>query len=288
MFHLIGRRVGFVLMVLVILGALAIPAASAGTEASPTQTQQSTISAGHGQCSQYYIIRRGDNLSRIAYRYGTTVNALMRCNNIWDPDVIYWGQKLCICGAYNPPPPPPPPPPRPKPQPKPRPLPCQQTCQQTCQQNCQPGWTPCEQSCQQTCQQSCQPWPGQQPQPQPWQQPQPPYQQPAPCGWQRPCCTDSHAVITSPGQNARVAGWVTVMGTATHEDFAFYKLEYGAGSSPTDWSWFAGGEQPIVNGPLGVFNTGGLPCGTYTIRLVVVDDTGNYPTPCQVTVTIVR
>jgi hypothetical protein len=44
----------------------------------------------------------------------------------------------------------------------------------------------------------------------------------------------------------------------------------------------------VAGGVLGTFNSGSYPAGTYTLRLVVVDQTGNYPTPCQVTITVQR
>jgi LysM repeat protein len=56
-----------------------------------------------GNCRKIHIVRRGENLSRIARRYGTTVNCLMRANpRIRNPNVIYRGQRLCIpdsCGG---------------------------------------------------------------------------------------------------------------------------------------------------------------------------------------------
>jgi hypothetical protein len=79
---------------------------------------------------------------------------------------------------------------------------------------------------------------------------------------------------------------VTVTGNATVDNFKFYKLEYGAGSNPTTWSWFFGGTSPVWQGTLGMFNAGALPSGTYTIRLTVVDNTSNYLPPCQVTVQV--
>ncbi len=97
-------------------------------------------------------------------------------------------------------------------------------------------------------------------------------------------CTDQRAVITSPVNGQQVWGWVTITGNATHENFAYYKLEYGAGSNPSTWSWFFGGQSPVWNASLGGWNAGALPAGTYTFRVVVVDKTGNYPPPCQVTV----
>lgn len=43
-----------------------------------------------------YIVKRGDTLSGIAYRYGTTVNKLVRLNGIKNPNLIFIGQKIII------------------------------------------------------------------------------------------------------------------------------------------------------------------------------------------------
>ncbi len=93
-------------------------------------------------------------------------------------------------------------------------------------------------------------------------------------------------MIFCPKQGERVFGFVPIIGTATHENFKFYKLEYGAGSHPTTWSWFAGGEMQVWNGTLGVLNADSLASGTYTVRLTVVDQTSNYPPPCEVTIVV--
>ncbi|WP_199427166.1 GH25 family lysozyme [Thermaerobacillus caldiproteolyticus] len=42
----------------------------------------------------YYIVQKGDTLSGIAKKYGTTVQNLVRLNNIKNPDLIYVGQQL--------------------------------------------------------------------------------------------------------------------------------------------------------------------------------------------------
>ena len=47
-------------------------------------------------CQQAYIVQRGDTLSEIAARFGTTVNTLARINNIRNVDRIYEGQILCV------------------------------------------------------------------------------------------------------------------------------------------------------------------------------------------------
>lgn len=43
-----------------------------------------------------YTIQRGDTLSELAKRFGTTTEALARANGIADPDKIYAGSKLTV------------------------------------------------------------------------------------------------------------------------------------------------------------------------------------------------
>jgi hypothetical protein len=128
------------------------------------------------------------------------------------------------------------------------------------------------------------------PRPRPTRRPEPTLE-PAPTAEnsavEPPRCPDSRAVITSPGLNANVSGMVPVFGTAVHESFKFYKLEYGIGANPGNWSYFDGGESPVQDGRLGTLNAGALPPGTYGIRVVVVDMTGNFPAPCE-TVIVIR
>ncbi|MCX6031326.1 MAG: hypothetical protein NT169_18765 [Chloroflexi bacterium] len=104
---------------------------------------------------------------------------------------------------------------------------------------------------------------------------------------QTPRCSDPRAVITAPGVNATVSGMTPIYGTATHERFRYYKLEYGAGADPAVWSYFAGGEKAVTGGLLGNLNAGALAPGVYSLRIVVVDASGNFPTPCQ-TVIVIR
>ena len=44
----------------------------------------------------YHVVRYGDNLTRIAVYYGTTVWAIAQVNGIWNPNLIYVGQVLLI------------------------------------------------------------------------------------------------------------------------------------------------------------------------------------------------
>ena len=45
---------------------------------------------------QYYVVQKNDNLTKIAKKYGTTVNQLVEWNNIENPDLIYTGQTLRV------------------------------------------------------------------------------------------------------------------------------------------------------------------------------------------------
>ncbi|MHB1417934.1 MAG: carboxypeptidase-like regulatory domain-containing protein [Chloroflexota bacterium] len=85
------------------------------------------------------------------------------------------------------------------------------------------------------------------------------------------------AEITAPAANAQVSGTVVVTGTATATDFQFYKLEFRMGSSPGQWSVIGSlHETQVTNGTLGTWDVSALPSGAYTLRLTVVDNTGNY------------
>ena len=46
--------------------------------------------------AQYYTVVRGDNLTKIAKKYGTTVKNLVALNGIKNPNLIYAGQKLRV------------------------------------------------------------------------------------------------------------------------------------------------------------------------------------------------
>lgn len=52
-----------------------------------------------------YTVRYGDSLAVIAARFGTTLDAMMRANNLYNPDFIYVGQRLNLPGRSAPPPP---------------------------------------------------------------------------------------------------------------------------------------------------------------------------------------
>jgi hypothetical protein len=98
-------------------------------------------------------------------------------------------------------------------------------------------------------------------------------------------CADQRALIASPGSGQTLSGVVTVVGTASHEQFQYYKVEYAPAGSQ-GFNYLDGGNSPVINGALITFDTTAIANGSWTLRLIVVDATGNFPDPCEVTVQI--
>ena len=108
---------------------------------------------------------------------------------------------------------------------------------------------------------------------------------------QPPACPNPNVRLTSPGMNQVVQGNVPVRGTANIPNLQYYKVEVGPGANPRDHEWTVVGQlhnNAVAGGVLETFNSGAYPAGTYTLRLVVVDQTGNYPEPCRVTINVQR
>src|SRR5512146_2788596 len=93
-----------------------------------------------------------------------------------------------------------------------------------------------------------------------------------------PPAQGDQAVITSPQNNAVVRGQVAIVGSATHSQFQFYKIEF-AGEPVVGEAWAIVGaihQQQVTNGQLETWDTSQLPDGSYTPRLRVVRQDGNY------------
>ena len=89
------RRVILILMVL----ALTLAATASVTVAAPQASYT---------CVAYHTVKFGETLNSISRLYGVSVQALMTANNIYNPNLIFAGQTLCIPGSAPVPPPPPP------------------------------------------------------------------------------------------------------------------------------------------------------------------------------------
>ncbi|MHB8840660.1 MAG: beta strand repeat-containing protein [Candidatus Aquicultor sp.] len=90
--------------------------------------------------------------------------------------------------------------------------------------------------------------------------------------------TNPTASITAPLNNATITGTVNIQGTASDTNFSNYKLEYGAGASPSSWTTITNSSSGVTNGTLGTLNAGSLASGDYMMRLSATDSAGNTAT----------
>jgi hypothetical protein len=90
-------------------------------------------------------------------------------------------------------------------------------------------------------------------------------------------CPSANVCILTPASGMRVdrGSIVTFSGTATGQTFARYQFLAGNGAV---WGHIADFNKPVVKGDLMELHTDTLPSGTYTIRLQVIDTTGNVST----------
>ena len=78
------------------------------------------------------------------------------------------------------------------------------------------------------------------------------------------------AVLTSPIPFSYVHGVVPVQGTVRGDAFQYYRLQFGKGLNPEQWSQLGGdNSEQMVNGVLHQWDTTGL-AGLYTLQLLVV------------------
>jgi hypothetical protein len=117
--------------------------------------------------------------------------------------------------------------------------------------------------------------------------PLPPTETPTPTPVPPPPCPQPGVCISAPATGQVVSGEVVIRGTANIEAFQFYKVEYGLGESPEQWNSIGDVRRtPVVDGTLVTWNTAGFPNGTLTLRLTVVDVSGNFAPPQAVRVVV--
>jgi formylglycine-generating enzyme required for sulfatase activity len=99
----------------------------------------------------------------------------------------------------------------------------------------------------------------------------------------------SFQIMTCPTQGVTIAaitvarpGWWNISGSAEILNFDYWKGEISADGK--SWSMLYRSSRPVQNDVLIEFNTGTVPRGTYQVRLMAVDRTGNYPEPCIIQV----
>jgi hypothetical protein len=100
-------------------------------------------------------------------------------------------------------------------------------------------------------------------------------------------CDTPGVCIAAPRMGERLSGMVEIRGSADYANFVYYKIEYGQGDDPQ--TWYTMGDvvlAPVTDGVLLSFDSHALANGSYWLRLIVVDKTGNFPPPSRVQVTV--
>ncbi|HEY3475853.1 MAG TPA: transglycosylase domain-containing protein [Anaerolineales bacterium] len=80
---------------------------------------------------------------------------------------------------------------------------------------------------------------------------------------------DPDVTITSPELFSEVSGQARIRGTAAGDDFVLYRVLVGQGLNPREWIQVAERTEPVKDGLLAEWDTGGL-SGLYAIQLQVV------------------
>lgn len=92
--------------------------------------------------------------------------------------------------------------------------------------------------------------------------------------------------ITSPANGEVISGDVIIIGNAAIDGFQSYKIEYGQGISPDSLELLGEKSDPVEEGILLDGVSDAFTSGLWTLRLTVLDEAGNAPTPCEIQIVI--
>jgi hypothetical protein len=101
-------------------------------------------------------------------------------------------------------------------------------------------------------------------------------------------CTFPGVSLVSPAPGSTIRGRVPIAGTANIENFQFFKVDIRPDSGSSEWANLFLRQDAVASGILGPLDTTLFQPGIYWLMLTVVDNTGNYPQPCQIRVIIAR
>jgi len=100
-----------------------------------------------------------------------------------------------------------------------------------------------------------------------------------------PQCANQAGIISAPLMDSTISGLVEIRGTATQPNMAYWKLEYRPDAA-TAYAQLYRSETPVIDNVLSLWSTKTVPNGIYWLQLSVVDNTGNFGTPCQIRVNV--
>jgi hypothetical protein len=100
-----------------------------------------------------------------------------------------------------------------------------------------------------------------------------------------PACIAGQIDFTFPEDGQEVRGAITVTGNAVIENFAFYKLEV---KRPGEQIWLTilAGDDPVVSGELGKWDTSHLTPSEYELGLVLVNSQAQSMQPCIIRIRV--
>jgi hypothetical protein len=98
-------------------------------------------------------------------------------------------------------------------------------------------------------------------------------------------CIPGEIEITSPLPGQEINGIFTVEGSASIENFGFYKFEMMPPGS-SEWLTVQAGNIPVQSGRLVDWDTRRLTPGDYQLRLVLVDNQAQSLPPCEIHVRV--
>jgi len=88
--------------------------------------------------------------------------------------------------------------------------------------------------------------------------------------------------ITSPAPGSHFTQrYNYIVGTANINRFHHWRIEYSTNPGG-GWNHLLERDYPVGNDKLIMLDASSVPRGLYGLRLTVVDETGNYPEPCEV------
>lgn len=99
-------------------------------------------------------------------------------------------------------------------------------------------------------------------------------------------CEPGAVEIASPRSGDSVSGAIEIVGTVNVPNFGFYKYEFAPLGSDL-WATISADRVIKKNEPLGIWSTGTLVPGEYSLRLVVTDTQGQTLPACVITVRVI-
>ncbi len=82
-----------------------------------------------------------------------------------------------------------------------------------------------------------------------------------------------------------ISGTIEIHGTATRPNMTYWKLEYRS-DDVQDFAQLYRSEAPVTDGMLSYWSTKTVSNGVYWLQLMVVDNTGNFGSPCLIRVKV--